>query len=297
VRPERVRKTSCCCGSKAHHELRYNGCPLGIPGLVLVVSSSSASNNTGSTKLSRKRALPENVAPVVEEDDIVREVPGDVVEDDPLGLYNEFGAPDPNGLPIEEAFGSKSDENDRGFEDKNVKLREQAHRTIENYNSAESSSSFNPEEIGLSSKIHKRCSSGLSASSVQRESSFTCRTIIIQDAFRGRRIERVKGNEGWTTVPVKEGWTTVPLKTREKSISLKKEEHTQKEVIGRAAPVKSLAKEMSQPTPYKEAVQRGKQTSQMSQAQYVEKMRRNIQSVEKPCLSLLRKVNVERWKK
>jgi hypothetical protein len=32
----------------------------------------------------------------------------------------------------------------------------------------------------------------------------------------------------------------------------------------------------------------------MSQAQYVEKMRRDIQTVEKPCLSLLRKVNLEK---
>jgi hypothetical protein len=102
----------------------------------------------------------------------------------------------------------------------------------------------------------------------------------------------MKGNEGWTTVPVKEGWTTVPVKTREKSISSKKEEHTQKEVIGSAAPVKSLAKD--QPTPYKEAVQRGKQSPQMSQAQYMEKIKRDIQTVEKPCLSLLRKVNLEK---
>jgi hypothetical protein len=72
------------------------------------------------------------------------------------------------------------------------------------------------------------------------------------------------------------------------------EEHTQKEVIGSAAHVKSLAKEMSQPTPYKAAVQRGKQTPQMSQAQYMEKIKRDVQTVEKPCLSLLRKVNLEK---
>jgi hypothetical protein len=82
------------------------------------------------------------------------------------------------------------------------------------------------------------------------------------------------------------GWITVPEKTQEK-------EHTQKEEIGSAAPAKRLAKEIIQPTSFKEAVQSGKQSSQMSQAQYVAKTRNDIQSVEKPCLSLLQKDNFE----
>jgi hypothetical protein len=108
--------------------------------------------------------------------------------------------------------------------------------------------------------------------------------------------EELKAREGYDYGLMKgnEGWITVPEKTREKSVSSKKEERTQKEEIVSAAPAKSLAKEISQPTPYKEAVQRGNQASQMSQAQYVEKMREDIQTVEKPCLSLLQKVSLEK---
>jgi hypothetical protein len=94
----------CRCGSRAHHELRYQGCPLGLPDLVLVESCSSASTKARSDKISRKRAPEKNSAPVVEECDIIREVPEGVVEDDPEGNFNEFGAPDPNGLPIEVVF-------------------------------------------------------------------------------------------------------------------------------------------------------------------------------------------------
>jgi hypothetical protein len=103
-RPQRVKNNMCRCGSRAHRELRYLGCPFGQSDLILVESCSSASNQASSDKNSRIRALPTNAPPVVEEDDLVREVPDDVVEGDPEGLCNEFGAPDPNGLPIEEVF-------------------------------------------------------------------------------------------------------------------------------------------------------------------------------------------------
>jgi hypothetical protein len=100
---------------------------------------------------------------------------------------------------------------------------------------------------------------------------------------------KMKGNEGWTTAPEKEKWTTV---TREKSISSKKVERTKKEVIGTAAPVKSLTKD--QPTPYREAVQREKQLPQMSQSEQMEKIKKDIETVDKPCLALLQKVDLEK---
>ena len=105
--------------------------------------------------------------------------------------------------------------------------------------------------------------------------------------------EELKSREGYDYGLMRgnEGWITVPEKTQEKSIPSKKEEHTQKEEIGSTAPVEGLAKEITQPTSFKEAVQSGKQSSQMSQAQYVAKMRKDIQSVEEPCLSLLQKDN------
>jgi hypothetical protein len=104
----------------------------------------------------------------------------------------------------------------------------------------------------------------------------------------------MKGNEVWTAMPAKEEWKTVPRKTREKSFSLKKEEHTQKRVTGTAAPVKSLTKDQPTPyreavqrgTPYREAVQRGKQSPQMSPSQQMAKIKRDIQIVENPCMSL-----------
>jgi hypothetical protein len=108
--------------------------------------------------------------------------------------------------------------------------------------------------------------------------------------------EELKSSEGYNYGLMKgnQGWLTVPKKTQEKSVSSKKEEHTQKEEIGSAAPAKSLAKEIIQPTSFKEAVQKGKQPSQMSQPQYVEKMRKDIQTIQKLCLSLLQKVNLEK---
>jgi hypothetical protein len=63
------------------------------------------------------------------------------------------------------------------------------HRTVKHNNSLESTSSIHPEEIGVSPEINKHCSTGLSASSVQGESRFTCKTNIIQDDSRGRGIE------------------------------------------------------------------------------------------------------------
>jgi hypothetical protein len=78
--------------------------------------------------------------------------------------------------------------------------------------------------------------------------------------------EELKSREGYDYGLMKdnEGWITVPEKTQEKSVSSKKEYHTQKEEIWSAAPAKSLAKEIIQPTSFKEALQRGKQSSQMS---------------------------------
>jgi hypothetical protein len=101
--------------------------------------------------------------------------------------------------------------------------------------------------------------------------------------------EELKMREGYDYGLMKgnEGWTTVLEKTQEKSVTSKKEEHAQQEVIGSTTPTKRPA------TSFKEAVQSGKQPSHMSQAQYVAKMKKDIQSVEKPCLSLLQKENFE----
>ena len=55
----------------------------------------------------------------------------------------------------------------------------------------------------------------------------------------------------------------------------------------------STTKGKSPPTSFKEAVQSGNQSSQMSQAQFVAKTRKDIQLVEKPCLTLLQKDNFE----
>jgi hypothetical protein len=90
--------------------------------------------------------------------------------------------------------------------------------------------------------------------------------------------EESKSREGFDYGQMKgnDGWLTMPVKTQEKAVPSKKEEHLQKEEIGNTAPAKKLAKEKIQPTSFKEAVQSGKQSSQMTQAQYVEKTRKDM---------------------
>jgi hypothetical protein len=72
----------------------------------------------------------------------------------------------------------------------------------------------------------------------------------------------------------------------------KKVERTKKQVIETAVPVKILTKD--QPTPYREAVQRGKQLPLMSQSEQLAKIKKDIKSVDKPCLALLQKVPLEK---
>ena len=99
----------------------------------------------------------------------------------------------------------------------------------------------------------------------------------------------MKGNEGWTTAPEKETWSTV---TRVKSSASKTVQHSKKAVIETAVPVKIPTK--VQPTPDREAVQRGKQPPLLSQSDLLAKIKKNIESVDKPCSALLQKAPLEK---
>ncbi len=98
----------------------------------------------------------------------------------------------------------------------------------------------------------------------------------------------MKGNEGWTTAPEKETWSTV---TRGKSSASKTVQHSKKAVIETAVPVKIPTK--VQPTPDREAVQRGKQPPLLSQSDLLARIKKNIESVDKPCSALLQKTPLE----
>jgi hypothetical protein len=99
--------------------------------------------------------------------------------------------------------------------------------------------------------------------------------------------EESKSREGYDYgyMQGNEGWTTPSEKTQQKKVPTKKEEHPQEEDTRSTAPAKRPV------TSFKEAVQSRISSSQMSQAQYLAKVRKEIQTAENPCLSLLQKVN------
>lgn len=84
---------------------RWGQCPEGYPPLDAesLVQSRSARNING-VKKRRKAAPAEIPAEVVVPVEEVPPIYEDDVPDEPVGLFNEFGAPDPQGLPIEEVF-------------------------------------------------------------------------------------------------------------------------------------------------------------------------------------------------
>jgi hypothetical protein len=103
--------------------------------------------------------------------------------------------------------------------------------------------------------------------------------------------EEMKKREGFDYGSMKgnEGWPTLPVESQKKSVPSKTEEPTQEEEIMSTTPARRPAKALPHPTSFINAVKSGIPTSQMSQAQFIEKTRKVIQLVENPCLSLLQK--------
>jgi hypothetical protein len=96
--------------------------------------------------------------------------------------------------------------------------------------------------------------------------------------------EEVKMREGFDYGHMKgnEGWTTLPVESQKKSVPSKTEEHPQKVEITSTTSTGRPSITSPQLKSFVKAVK-------MSQAQFIEKTRKVIQLVKDPCLSLLQK--------